>query len=144
MTSLYRSESSNPKWNAQRNLMGRTHYVDDDTLRFHKARVLSARHIDGGLLFSIVESVALTYNGNKRGFRFVVFDLFGHIVGERADLDHTWTSSEAASKAMWAELDKLDAIAITEEGIARETKAHLRDMDELRTAIKTRHGKETP
>ncbi len=35
---LYRSESNNPKWNAQSNLSGRTHYVDEDTLRWHKSR----------------------------------------------------------------------------------------------------------
>lgn len=39
---LYRNESSDAKTNAQRNLCGRTHYVDEDTLRWHKSRVLDA------------------------------------------------------------------------------------------------------
>lgn len=37
MPELYREQGNNPKYHAQRNLQGRTHYVDDDTLRFHKA-----------------------------------------------------------------------------------------------------------
>ena len=38
----YSEESYNPKRNAQANLAGRSHFVDDDTLRFFAGRVLSA------------------------------------------------------------------------------------------------------
>lgn len=37
MPNLYRNEASDPRDNAQRNLSGRTHYVDDDTLRWQAA-----------------------------------------------------------------------------------------------------------
>jgi len=41
---LFTRESGDPKTNAQRNLMGRTHYVDDATLRFHASRVTNNRN----------------------------------------------------------------------------------------------------
>lgn len=80
MTSLYRDELSYPKVNAQANLCGRTHYVDDATLHWHKSRIISARVIDRGLLFAIVTSDALDMNNTKRGFRYVVFDVFGNVL----------------------------------------------------------------
>ena len=131
---LYRNESSDPKTNAQRNLMGRTHYVDPDTLRYHKSRVLSARHTDGGLLFAIIESAAADYKNTRRGFRFVIFDIAGNVVS-RADIEHLYKSSEAANKAMWLALDAMDAHAITLEAIAREDRNHRQDMDVMRAKL---------
>ena len=131
---LYRNESSNPKWNAQRNLQGRTHYVDDDTLRFHKARVLSARHTDNGLLFALVESVALDMHNTKRGYRFALFDVFGNIL-ERPDLEHSFKSSEQATKAMWAKLDEIDAIGVTLSAISRAEHYHAQEMAEMRASL---------
>ena len=131
---LYRNESSDPKRNAQRNLSGRTHYVDDDTLRFHYGRVLSARHTDGGLLFAIVESVALDLHNTKRVYRYVIFNVFGDTIG-RVDLEHCWKSSEAATKAMWAALNAIDARAVTLEAIARHELAYAAEMKRLREDV---------
>lgn len=127
MPNLYRNESSDPKSNAQRNLVGRTHYVDDDTLRWHKSRVISARHTDGGLLFAIVTSDALDMNNSRRAFRYVIFDLFGTVLS-RCDLEHATRTGEQATKAMWAELNAMDAAAITREAIKREIKNHADEM----------------
>jgi hypothetical protein len=80
MPNLYYSESRYPKVNAQKNLAGRTHYVDDDTLKYHKSRVMSAHALEHGLLFGIVTADALNAENTKRGFRYVVFDVFGHVV----------------------------------------------------------------
>lgn len=135
MTHPYRNESSDPKRNAQRNLIGRTHYVDDDTLRFHKARILSSRHVDSGLLFAIVESVALDFQNTKRGVRYVIFDMFGNVVGTRRDLEHCYRNSEQATKAMWAELNTLDAVAINREGLAQRAAQQARDNAELAALI---------
>jgi hypothetical protein len=133
---LYRNESSKPKWNAQRNLQGRTHYVDDDTLRWHKARVLSARHVDNGLLFAIVESVALDMNNTKRGYRYAIFDVFGTIL-ERPTLENSFKTSAQATKAMWAKLDELDAVGITLSAISRAEHYHAREMTELRATLQS-------
>ena len=124
---LYRDESSTPKWNAQRNLSGRTHYVDDDTLRFHKSRVLSTHVTDNGLLFSLVESIALDMHNTQRGFRFVIFNVFGDSI-ERASLDEAFKTRKAATKAMWQALEKIDAKAVTLAAIDRQEEFHKWEM----------------
>lgn len=142
MTTLYRNEGSDPKYNAQRNLSGRTHYVDDDTLRWHKSRIISARAVDNGLLFAIVTSDALDMNNTRRGFRFVIFDLFGNVI-ERTSIDSDkatgdpgpYRTSAAAAKAMWAKLNEFDARAITDSAIKREIASHAREMEYLREQI---------
>jgi hypothetical protein len=133
MPNLYRNESSDPKSNAQRNLSGRTHYVDDDTLRFHKSRVISARHTDGGLLFAIVTSDAKDYENRSRGFRFVVFDLFGAVIDRK--IDAWFRTSEQATKAMWAAVNALDAVQITRAGIEREARNHKMEMERVESDI---------
>ena len=134
MPHLFKNESGYPLVNAQRNLMGRTHYVDPDTLRFHKSRVLAARVIDQGLLFAIITSDALDYQNSKRGFRYVVFDLFGNVVA-RPDLEHSYSKRAAADNAMWAAVNALDAKAITREGIAKAEKHHASEMRDLRETL---------
>lgn len=131
---LYRLESSDAKRNAQRNLSGRTHYVDDDTLRFHKSRIISTHITDNGLLFSLVEPVAMDIRNTQRGFRYVIFDVFGKVVS-RVDIEHCWKSSKAARKAMWAELDSMDAKAVTLAAIDRQEAAHAREMAQLRANV---------
>lgn len=137
MPKLYRTESSDPKTNAQRNLCDRTHYVDDDTLRFHKSRVLSARCTVDGLLFAIVTSDALDPHGARRGFRYAIFDIFGHVV-DRPDLESTFRTSDQATKAMWRLLNAIDAVALTRDAITREEKHFAAEMDTLRAALDKR------
>lgn len=74
---LFGHKSTDPKRNAQQNLNGRTHFVDDDTMRYFGSRIISARPMNDGLFFRIVESVATDHNKSRRGFRVVVFDIFG-------------------------------------------------------------------
>jgi hypothetical protein len=112
MPNLYRNESSYPKNNAQANLCGRTHYVDDGTLKFHHSRVLSSHVVDHGLLFAIVTSDALDMDNTKRGYRYVIFDIFGNVVG-RTLLEDAYSTSRAATKAMWTMLNNIDAKAHT-------------------------------
>ena len=137
MPNLYRNENSNPKWNAQRNLMGRTHYVDDDTLRFHKSRVISTMTSGNGLLFVLITSDALDMNNTKRGFRYVIFDMFGTVVG-RVSLEEAYRTSSQATKAMWAYLNTLDAVGLTLSAIDRAEHYHKQEMDELRAKIQER------
>jgi hypothetical protein len=130
----YKRESSDEKTNAQRNLSGRSHYADDATLRYHKARILSTHITDKGLLFALTESVALDPQGLRRGFRFVVFDIFGHVV-ERADLESCWRTHDAARKAMWDFLNGADAKALTLSAIEREERHFAGDMAHLRQVV---------
>ena len=141
---LYRNESSDPKWNAQRNLIGRTHYVDDDTLRFHKSRILSARHTDNGLLFALVESMALDPNNVKRGYRYVIFDIFGNTI-ERPKLEEAFRTSEMATKAMWEALNRIDAQAVTLAALDRQARAYISEIADLRKQVKAMaHNPDVP
>ena len=93
---LYESRFFNqPVHYAQDQLTGRTHYVDESTLKFFHARVIGAHWDAEGLLFWIVESSATDPYNNGRGFRPVVFDIFGEVV-YRPDLaDMVKTSDKA-------------------------------------------------
>lgn len=67
---LYERKSSmSAKANAQLNLSGRTHYVDEGTLRHFASRINSSRETDFGLVFALVESVSGDYQHSTRGFR---------------------------------------------------------------------------
>jgi hypothetical protein len=131
---LFRNESSHAKVNAQRNLCGRTHYVDDDTLRWHKSRVLAARVIDKGLLLAITTSDALNMDNTKRGFRYVIFDVFGTVLA-RPELKESFKRREQCDKAMWAVLNALDAREHTLVAIEDVRKAQMRELDELRGTV---------
>ncbi len=120
---LYTTKNySSEKYNAQLNLEGRTHYVDDSSLRFHHARILYTNDYKNGLIFGLIESVALDMNNSRRGFRYVLFDLFGNVVS-RVSLEDSFKTSKAALKAMNEALEALDVEAITKEGLASYEKA---------------------
>lgn len=137
---LYRNESSDPKTNAQRNLCGRTHYVDDETLRWHKSRVLSARVVDEGLLFAIVTSDALDMNNTKRGYRFVVFDVFGTVL-ERPKLEESYRTSEKAAKAMWEALNAIDARSVTLAALDKAESDYKREVWDFRELVRKMESK---
>lgn len=93
--SPFRDLSDNPKTQAQRNLEGRTYYVSDSSLKYHYSRIMQATPIFSGLYLTIVESCALDPDNTRRGFRVVVFDLWGRTV-HHPDLDHCAATKAAA------------------------------------------------
>ena len=127
MNTPYRNESCNPKYNAQMNLQGRTHYVDDDTLKFHKSRVLNTFVTNNGLLFGIVESYAVDCHNSTRAFRPVIFNIFGNVV-TRCKLEDGFKSSNQAIKAFWNDVNKLDARKITLDEVEHQRKWHEREL----------------
>lgn len=131
---LFKEQSDNPKINAQRNLCGRTHYVDDDTLKFHHSRVMSARVVNRGLLFAITTSDSLDYQNTKRGFRYVVFDIFGTVIA-RVELEQAYRTNKQAVKAMWAALNAIDAHAHTLKAMEKARHAHEYELSVLRSTI---------
>lgn len=130
----YQEKSSYPLPNARQNLSGRTHYVDEDTLRFFKARVLSARPHCDGLIFALIESVSLDWNHTRRGFRFVVFDIFGAVI-ERPTMEGAFKSRAAASKAFWAWLETFDPITYTLAEIDRQERASIEEYARMRADL---------
>jgi hypothetical protein len=120
------------KTNAQRNLNGRTHYVDNDTLKWHKSRVVSARAIHGGLLFLLVTSDALDMNNTRRGFRAVVFDVFGTIVS-RPSLEEASSTKAGALKK--CEAETVNLLAHYKEAINRQCNDKRNELSESLNAL---------
>lgn len=137
---LYTDKSCTAKYNAQANLEGRTHYVDDDTLRFHKSRILNTTITDGGLLFALVESYSVDPDGRQRAFRPVIFDVFGTTI-HRPELGEGFSTSKKAVAAMWDVLNDIDAIAVTEVAMGRHLEGVKRELQYLRDDIAKIKGK---
>ena len=127
-------QSYDPEYNAQRNLEGRTHYVDDATLRCFRSRILLTAINADGLLFGLVESVSLNPDHTARGFRSVVFDLFGTIIN-RKGLDDCRKTRAAAEKDMRRTMQSVDALAHTLTAIDEQKRAYGRDLDDFAQAI---------
>lgn len=136
---LYSDCLSHPKYNAQRNLDGRTHYVDDDTLRFHKSRILKAKASYNGLYFYLIESCAADSNNTRRVFRGVVFDVFGTVVS-RPRLDEGLKTRKQAETAMWEDINKIDWYKHTNDAIkqqsVRASREYANDRKELQALKK--------
>ncbi len=140
--SLFTHKSSDPKYDAQRNLSGRTHYVEDDTLRWHHARVNSAYAVadSHGLLFRITESVALDMHNRSRGNRCVVFDVFGTTV-YHPDLENTFATSDKARKA--CDATEFDLVAHYRQAIGEKAIYAARELaalDGIVTALQDIQG----
>lgn len=106
---LFRVESCTPKYDAQRNLQDKTHYVDDDTLRFHKSRILSAELKEGGAFYYIRESFAATMDNNERKQRVVLFDIFGNTV-YHPSIDDSSKTEKQATEAFWQWFNAFDSV----------------------------------
>jgi len=122
------SQSSDPKWNAQRNLQGRTHYVDDDTLKGFQCRILSARNMSDGLVFYLVESVNSRPDHGGYNKRFVAFDVFGTVLTGR---DEWFRTREQAYKAGMAFLSDFDAEAHTIATLRRNAERAIADANAI-------------
>jgi hypothetical protein len=119
---------------AQDQLMGRTHYVDPQTLRYHHARVISARPLFDGALFCIIESAAKDDENTERGFRPVVFDVFGSVVFH-PNLDEMTTTSAKAEKMLRDWLESFDLAAYYREAIKKEQRETERHAAQLIEAL---------
>lgn len=135
MHSLFTDKHYDAKYNAQNNLEGLTHYVDDATLRYHKARVLNTFITDGGLLLCLIESVAIDPYNNKRGFRYAIFDIFGTNIS-RLSLEDCVATKKRAEADMWEAVNKLNANTITRAGIVHATVWHKKDMANIRMTLR--------
>lgn len=72
-------------YDAQRNLNGRTHYVNADTLKYFKSHILRAQSSKNGLYYIIQESLPHPDFDMQRIRRNVVFNVFGAVIGEWRD-----------------------------------------------------------
>lgn len=136
MTRLYQSMyRANPKHQAQEQLAGRTHYVDDSTLRFFHSRIVNCDIAQEGTLFWLIESCSLDHANTKRGFRYVVFDVFGTVIS-RVELKDAFRSSAKALKAMREYLASVNGKEITLTGLKSRKKQDERDYSYLKEQVK--------
>ena len=139
---LYRCESSHPEYDAQRNLQGRTHYVDPDTLKGFDAKILNGGHSKDGLLFWLVETVRSRPNHGGYTRRAIVFDVFGEIVNERADLSETqgewFKDTRKAVDSALAFVASFDAVKHTADKMAANA---LRDIETAKKTLAALRGK---
>lgn len=131
---LFRTESSDPTENAQRNLMGRTHYVDPGTLRSFRSKVLGSQVLGNGLMFGIVTSDAIDHQNRSRGFNYVIFDLWGEIIA-RTRGEGSFRSSKKATDAMWIKFGEINPYTHTQEAINRAQACYLKEMAELKGKV---------
>jgi hypothetical protein len=110
----YDDRGQDPTTRAQAALSGRTHYAEPGTLRFHFARITSARRISMGAFFMLVESCAADYENTRRVFRAVCFDIFGTVI-YRPDLDESSTSTAAATTAFYKFWNEFNEVAYYQE-----------------------------
>ena len=97
----FRVESCYALDNAQRNLSGRSHYADKETLRYFKARILDAYTAKENLVFWLIESNNSKHFEPKKNKRFICFDIFGTVLNER---DDWFSTSKAADNARRCEM----------------------------------------
>lgn len=132
---LFSDRRSDSKARAQDCLQGRTHYVDPDTLRYFKSRILGSDVICSDTLFYIIESVSLDAGHTRRGVRAVVFDIFGTTV-YRPSMDECHKTRQMAIGKMWAWLDTFDAGAHYMEVLERRAIRLEREANDLRVAVR--------
>ncbi len=133
--SVFDGHSYDPKRNAQQNLSGRTHYADDDTLRFHKSRINDCRAHFGGLVLTIRETCAEDWNNTRRGHRFVAFNLFGDVINDRLGLDQMHKTAAQAEKAQSDWLAGFDVLAHYRQKLAERAQMLERQAADMRAAV---------
>lgn len=133
-TSKFDCHSYDSKYNAQRNLSGKTHWADSDTLKFFNSRILSARVMHEGLTLAIIESSDTGFNSKSRGFRFHIFDLFGTHV---SDSDGYYSKRERAESAMHEYLETYNPIAHYKAAMAERVQRLKNDAAHMEKGMKT-------
>ena len=134
---LYRSRYFHKSADAAQDaLSGRTHYADPETLRYFHSRILSAFPILDGLFFRITESCALNPDNTRRGYRVVLFDLFGTAV-YRPDLENCRRTREAAEKDYSAWAETFNPVAHYEQNLAARADKLDREAQALRGVFET-------
>lgn len=122
----YRDDSSYAVSRAQRALSCRTHYVDDDTMKYFGCRINACGIDFNGLYCWILESVSHPSMG--RVHRFVLFDVFGTVLTERNEMLRK--TRKQAEKDKEAFLGSFDPLAHTEAALRHNVARDLKRLAE--------------
>jgi hypothetical protein len=126
------------KANAQEMLSGRTHYVDDSTLRYFNCRITSAQPVDFGMFFRITESIGRDGFNGKRGFRCVLFDINGQVV-YRPSLEELDATSTKAEKTFYAWFESFNSEMHYQEKIREQIIRNNRQAYKLEESLEALH-----
>jgi hypothetical protein len=127
----YRDDSSYALPRAQRALSGRTHYVDNDTMKYFGCRINACQVDFNGLYCWILESVSHPSMG--RVHRFVLFDVFGTVLTERNNMLRS--TRKQAEKDKETFLGSFDPLAHTEAALRHNVAHDLKRLAETLTIL---------
>jgi len=82
------------KYEAQRQLSGITHYVDDDTLRYFECRILEVVFAEDGLTLGLITSQPNPMT-REREYRAIMFNVFGDVYPARREYTICTTKKES-------------------------------------------------
>jgi hypothetical protein len=144
--SFYEDKSDNYKYNAQRNLSGKSHYCEDETLRYFARRITYSTAICNGMLFAVIDSHGIEYKNDKRGFFLTIFDPTGttidieNVTKKTADPAKPWDNkriayptTQAARKALREIEPKINVVRIVSEAIHNIRYQAKSEIQQLRT-----------
>jgi len=130
----YRTKSHYADSDASMNLTGRTHYVNADTLRYFKSRILRGRSTKNGFFYILQESLPHP-EYSKRVRRNVVFNMFGAVISD-SDLFHT--SADKADKnynELFSLYDSLTGLTEAELAISNYLTRQSRTLENAKAAL---------
>ena len=106
------NSSYKPKLAAQNALAGKSHYVDDQTLKLFNSKVLDAGPILDGLFYFIRESKSNGFDHVERIHDYKYFDIWGNTVREmdkKSERDECYSSAQLAnSEQRWFDVNPLE------------------------------------
>lgn len=133
---LFQERSGFPLNQAQRNLDGKTHYVDEASLRSHVSKIHNVYVMDDGLILGMIESVQAGPSADDgRVYRPVFFDIFGGII-YRPDLQDSAKTLKKAQAEFWQQAEEVDAIEATTEGMKAKLQELERSVDDFKRLMK--------
>lgn len=130
----FRIESCCPAADAERNLSGRTHFADPQTLRYFKSRILHSGMTGDRLVYWLIESNRFEPCEPEKNKRFVAFDVFGKQLFKQ-DSWHKTSKAALAEGKQW--LVSFDALAHTEAALRAKA---TRDAENAQAIFNTLAG----
>lgn len=132
---LFKQRTGLPLNQAQRNLEGRTNYADDKTLADNKAMIHSVQISEDNLVLALVESVQAGASASSgRVYRPVFFDVFGNLIYQPT-VEESYDSVKKATLQMWEQLDEIDVVKATIEGLTKKRDACQAQVDKYDALI---------
>lgn len=133
---LFQERSGFPLNQAQRNLDGRNHYVDESTLRSFVSKIHNVYVMEDGLILGMVESVQAGPNADSgRVYRPVFFDVFGGII-HRPSIEESAKTIKKAQAEFWQQAEEIDAVEATLDGLKAKQGQIEQELDGIKKLVR--------